>query len=228
MTAYAVPAIYAENGVLDLGKFTSAEQPPYAEIGTRLLSARYELHLTQPEIALAIGVSERAYQHYERGARLIPTEALMRLRLLFGVSADRILFGPPEPGQEHPPVAGVASAAPSGEASPLAGDVAPYARATLAGLPPDARASLLHHLLQIDHAERTGAGRVNRPQRTARARRFKADLSAPKYQNPDNPQQTWRGRGMKPTWLRDALASGRPLSDFDTERGSEQSPGGGD
>lgn len=206
----------------------SAEQPPYAEIGTRLLSARYELRLTQPEIASAIGASVRAYQHYERGARLIPTEALMRLRLLFAVSADRILFGPPEPGQERPPVAGIASAAPSGAASSLAGDAAPYARATLAGLPPDARASLLHQLLQIDHEERTGAGGANRAQRTARARRFKADLSPPRYQNPDNPQQTWRGRGMKPTWLRDALASGRPLSDFDTKGGSEQSPGGGD
>ena len=27
----------------------------------------------------------------------------------------------------------------------------------------------------------------------------------PKYRNPDNPEQTWTGRGKKPSWLKDAL-----------------------
>ena len=30
----------------------------------------------------------------------------------------------------------------------------------------------------------------------------------------DNNEETWTGRGRKPTWLVDALASGRKLEDF--------------
>lgn len=35
-----------------------------------------------------------------------------------------------------------------------------------------------------------------------------------KYRNTDNSDETWTGRGRKPTWLVDALASGRDLEDF--------------
>ncbi|MGM8897362.1 MULTISPECIES: H-NS histone family protein [unclassified Psychrobacter] len=35
-----------------------------------------------------------------------------------------------------------------------------------------------------------------------------------KYRNTDNHQETWTGRGRKPTWLVDALAAGRDLEDF--------------
>ena len=28
---------------------------------------------------------------------------------------------------------------------------------------------------------------------------------APKYRNPDNPEQTWTGRGRQPTWVKEAL-----------------------
>jgi DNA-binding protein H-NS len=31
---------------------------------------------------------------------------------------------------------------------------------------------------------------------------------APKYRNPDNPAETWAGRGLKPRWLAAALKSG--------------------
>jgi DNA-binding protein H-NS len=37
---------------------------------------------------------------------------------------------------------------------------------------------------------------------------------APKYRNPDNPAETWTGRGRKPRWVQDALDAGRSLSDF--------------
>jgi DNA-binding protein H-NS len=37
---------------------------------------------------------------------------------------------------------------------------------------------------------------------------------APKYRNPDNPTQTWAGRGLKPRWMTDALAAGRKMDDF--------------
>ena len=35
-----------------------------------------------------------------------------------------------------------------------------------------------------------------------------------KYRNTDNNEETWTGRGRKPTWLVDALAAGRELEDF--------------
>jgi DNA-binding protein H-NS len=37
---------------------------------------------------------------------------------------------------------------------------------------------------------------------------------APKYRNPENPAETWAGRGLKPRWLAAALKSGRKLDDF--------------
>jgi DNA-binding protein H-NS len=40
---------------------------------------------------------------------------------------------------------------------------------------------------------------------------------APKYRNPDNPAETWAGRGLKPRWLAAALKSGKKLEDFSIE-----------
>jgi DNA-binding protein H-NS len=37
---------------------------------------------------------------------------------------------------------------------------------------------------------------------------------APKYRNPENPVETWAGRGLKPRWLAAALKSGKKLEDF--------------
>lgn len=37
---------------------------------------------------------------------------------------------------------------------------------------------------------------------------------APKYRNPENPVETWAGRGLKPRWLAAALKSGKKLDDF--------------
>jgi DNA-binding protein H-NS len=36
---------------------------------------------------------------------------------------------------------------------------------------------------------------------------------APKYRNPDNPAETWAGRGLKPRWLA-AAKTGKKLEDF--------------
>lgn len=36
----------------------------------------------------------------------------------------------------------------------------------------------------------------------------------PKYRNPDNPSQTWAGRGLKPKWFRAALSGGRKEKDL--------------
>ncbi|MDT8406386.1 MAG: H-NS histone family protein [Methylococcales bacterium] len=35
-----------------------------------------------------------------------------------------------------------------------------------------------------------------------------------KYRNPDNPQQTWKGRGQKPRWLREKLDQGHDITEF--------------
>jgi len=37
---------------------------------------------------------------------------------------------------------------------------------------------------------------------------------APKYRNPENPSETWAGRGLRPRWLTAAIKSGKSLEDF--------------
>jgi DNA-binding protein H-NS len=37
---------------------------------------------------------------------------------------------------------------------------------------------------------------------------------APKYRNPENPGETWAGRGLKPRWLSAAIKSGKKQEDF--------------
>jgi DNA-binding protein H-NS len=46
--------------------------------------------------------------------------------------------------------------------------------------------------------------------------------SKPKYSNPDNPDQTWSGRGHMPKWLKEALATGKTLEEFSTQQSEEQ------
>jgi DNA-binding protein H-NS len=37
---------------------------------------------------------------------------------------------------------------------------------------------------------------------------------APKFRNPENPAETWAGRGLRPRWLTAAIKSGKKLEDF--------------
>jgi DNA-binding protein H-NS len=37
---------------------------------------------------------------------------------------------------------------------------------------------------------------------------------APKYRNPENPSETWAGRGLRPRWLVAAIKGGKKLEDF--------------
>ncbi|WBU56381.1 H-NS histone family protein [Paracoccus sediminicola] len=37
---------------------------------------------------------------------------------------------------------------------------------------------------------------------------------AAKYANPEDPSQTWTGRGRRPRWVQDALGSGKSLEDL--------------
>jgi DNA-binding protein H-NS len=36
----------------------------------------------------------------------------------------------------------------------------------------------------------------------------------PKYQNPNEPSETWSGRGKQPRWLASALKTGRKIEEF--------------
>ena len=42
----------------------------------------------------------------------------------------------------------------------------------------------------------------------------------PKYANPDEPSQVWSGRGARPRWVTEKLASGLTLEDLSIGRGS--------
>lgn len=44
--------------------------------------------------------------------------------------------------------------------------------------------------------------------------RGKGKIAAPKYMNPDNPAETWTGRGRKPNWLVAKLKKGAKIDDF--------------
>jgi DNA-binding protein H-NS len=49
---------------------------------------------------------------------------------------------------------------------------------------------------------------------------------APKYRNPENPDETWAGRGLKPRWLTAAIKEGNTLEDFaiTPEAGTSKKP----
>ncbi|MFZ3583315.1 H-NS family nucleoid-associated regulatory protein [Loktanella sp. DJP18] len=38
--------------------------------------------------------------------------------------------------------------------------------------------------------------------------------SPPKYRHPENPEQTWTGRGRQPDWMKDALENGHSKDEF--------------
>jgi DNA-binding protein H-NS len=42
----------------------------------------------------------------------------------------------------------------------------------------------------------------------------------PKFANPDDPSQVWSGRGKRPQWVTEKLASGLTLEDLSIGRGS--------
>ena len=45
---------------------------------------------------------------------------------------------------------------------------------------------------------------------------------APKYRNPENPSETWAGRGLKPRWLAAALRAGKKLEHFSIAQTAKQ------
>ena len=61
-------------------------------------------------------------------------------------------------------------------------------------------------------AENRGGSRKNSRSTSSAAK--KADASKPKYRNPDDPSQTWSGRGRRPRWVVQSLEAGRTLDDL--------------
>jgi DNA-binding protein H-NS len=47
---------------------------------------------------------------------------------------------------------------------------------------------------------------------------------APKYRNPENPSETWSGRGREPKWLQHQIAAGKSKEDFLIDRQESRQP----
>ncbi|MDH6257737.1 H-NS histone family protein [Bradyrhizobium sp. BR13661] len=48
----------------------------------------------------------------------------------------------------------------------------------------------------------------------AKTAKRKGARLAPKFRNPDDPTQTWAGRGLQPKWLKQAMRNGKGLDEF--------------
>ena len=61
--------------------------------------------------------------------------------------------------------------------------------------------------------------------RKVRGSALKGKRVAPKYRNPDNPSETWAGRGGTPRWVRDQLKKGRKMDDLAITKGGRGKSG---
>jgi DNA-binding protein H-NS len=59
-----------------------------------------------------------------------------------------------------------------------------------------------------------------RPAKTDRKTRRPNPPVLPKFANPDEPSQVWSGRGVRPRWVMEKLATGLALEDLSIGRGS--------
>ena len=73
----------------------------------------------------------------------------------------------------------------------------------------DHRKALESELSKLSHFQ-GGAGRG----KVAFGRGGARGAVAPKYRNPENPAETWAGRGLKPRWLTAAIKGGKKIEDF--------------
>ena len=58
---------------------------------SRIRDLRHEMNVTQKALAVELGISERAYQYYELGAREPNNSTLIALANFFNVSTDYLL-----------------------------------------------------------------------------------------------------------------------------------------
>ena len=77
-------------------------------------------------------------------------------------------------------------------------------------------------------AELTRLSRLSTSESRSKGLRFGARGSvAPKYRNPENPSETWAGRGLTPRWLAAALKAGKKLEHFSIAQPAKQATKGG-
>ena len=57
----------------------------------RVKTCRKSINKTQKEVAEFLGITDRAYQHYESGARFPDFHGIIKLCNYFNVSADYLL-----------------------------------------------------------------------------------------------------------------------------------------
>jgi DNA-binding protein H-NS len=80
--------------------------------------------------------------------------------------------------------------------------------AALRGRVLDERKTLQSELAKLSRFDRSAGGKlVTR----------RGGAVAPKYRNPDNPSETWAGRGLMPRWLTAAMKTGKRLEYFSIE-----------
>ena len=74
------------------------------------------------------------------------------------------------------------------------------------------------HELQRRLAKINGHDKINRhddkPGNETKAHRRPYPKVYPKYRNPDQPSETWSGRGVQPRWVRAQLRSGKRFDDL--------------
>ena len=66
---------------------------------------------------------------------------------------------------------------------------------------------------KLAHLSRLGDGHARRG-RPRGGLSLRGSNVAPKYRNPENPSETWAGRGLRPRWLTAAMKGGKKLEDF--------------
>lgn len=75
-------------------KRSKDSQPPYFEMGQRIIEARTKLtDLNQSQMTDALGLKEPTYGNYERGDRRMPPHTMEKFEKLTGCSADYIYLG---------------------------------------------------------------------------------------------------------------------------------------
>lgn len=77
-----------------------------------------------------------------------------------------------------------------------------------------AEAAAREHGFTLDELVPLMGGARGRGRRAAGAS-SSGPVNAPRYRNPDNPDQTWSGRGRRPRWVHEAEAAGRSLPDLE-------------
>jgi DNA-binding protein H-NS len=59
------------------------------------------------------------------------------------------------------------------------------------------------------------ARRSEEAKRLVRRRGGLVEGAGPRYRNPDNPAETWSGKGKRPAWVEAALAEGKSLESLE-------------